>query len=281
MGGEFVFMEPNYFQIRGIAENLGVPVKIWNLTYPEWEANLETLDELVTADTRAIFVCNPSNPTGRAFGTEFLQGVAAIARRADAWVLADEVYRGAEHRGDDLTPTIFGVYDKAIAVSGLSKAYGLPGTRVGWVVTEADTALRLWSRKDYTTIAPTAVSDMIATGVLAPENRGAFFARTRKILNTNFALLESWLRDRPEEFRWRAPDAGAIVLVEFPHEIDTVALAETLRVQESCLIQPGEQFGVPHHVRIGIGPRTEQLEDGLARLGRVLDRVAATAATGT
>lgn len=270
-GGEFVFMEPNYFQIRGIAENLGVPVKTWWLDQPSWDANLAALDELVTERTRAIFVCNPNNPTGRCFGDDFIAGVTAAAERVGAWVLADEVYRGAEHHGGE-TPSFWGSYDRVIAVCGLSKAYGLPGLRIGWAVTGRGHADRLWARKDYTTISPSALSEYLAGAALESSTRQALLERTRGILNANWQVLEAWLEERTEIFRWRAPEAGAIGLVEFRHEVDTAELAEALRRDESCLIQPGSQFGLPRHLRLGIGPPTERLQEGLGRLARVIER---------
>lgn len=270
-GGEFVFMEPNYFQIRGIAENLGVPVKSWWLDQPSWDANLAALDELVTERTRAIFVCNPNNPTGRCFGDDFIAGVTAAAERVGAWVLADEVYRGAEHHGGE-TPSFWGSYDRVIAVCGLSKAYGLPGLRIGWAVTGRGHADRLWARKDYTTISPSALSEYLAGAALESSTRQALLERTRGILNANWQVLEAWLEERTEIFRWRAPEAGAIGLVEFRHEVDTAELAEALRRDESCLIQPGSQFGLPRHLRLGIGPPTERLQEGLGRLARVIER---------
>ncbi len=278
-GGEFIFMEPNYFQIRGIAENLGVQVKSWWLDQPSWDANLAALDELVTDRTRAIFVCNPNNPTGRCFGEDFIAGVTAAAGRVGAWVLADEVYRGAEHRGGE-TPSFWGSYDRAIAVCGLSKAYGLPGLRIGWALAGGGYAERLWARKDYTTISPSTLSEYLAGAALEPSARQALLARTRGILNANWAVLEAWLEERSEMFRWRNPEAGAISLVEFRHQVDTGELAEALRRDESCLVQPGSQFGLPRHLRLGIGPPTAALEDGLGRLSRVLERTAHAAGQG-
>lgn len=269
-GGEFVFMEPNYFQIRGIAENLGVPVKSWWLDQPSWDADLAALEELVNEKTRAIFVCNPNNPTGRCFGDEFIAGVTAAAERVGAWVLADEVYRGAEHHGEE-TPSLWGSYDRVIAVSGLSKAYGLPGLRIGWAVAGDGHAERLWARKDYTTISPSALSEYLAGAALESRARIALLERTRGILNTNWQVLQAWLEERADLFSWRAPEAGAISLIEFRREVDTGALAEALRRDESCLIQPGCQFGLPRHLRLGIGPPKARLEDGLDRLARVID----------
>jgi len=278
-GGEVVFMEPNYFQIRGIAENLGVPVKSWWLESPDWDANLGALEEMVTDNTRAIFVCNPNNPTGRCLGQEFIDGVTAIAARVGAWVLADEVYRGAEHAGEE-SPTFWGNYERVVAVCGLSKAYGLPGLRIGWAVAGDGHAERLWARKDYTSISPSTLSDFLAEAALEPAARQALLARTRGILNTNWPVLERWLEEHSELFRWRSPEAGAIALVEFRRAMDTGAVAEALRVHESCLIQPGDQFGLPRHLRLGIGPPKERLEDGLARLSRVLQRPEFAAANG-
>lgn len=271
-GGEFVFMEPNYFQIRGIAENLGVPVHRWWLREPDWEPDLDQLRELVTPAVRAIFITNPNNPTGRCFGADFIAGVVAIAESVGAWIVVDEVYRGAEFSGET-TPTFWGAYDKVIVTGGLSKAYGLPGLRIGWAVVGSGRSADIWARKDYLTIAPSALNDYLATAALEPSVREALLARTRGMLRENWPVLREWLEARSDRFAWSEPEAGAIALPAFRHDVDTAEIAERLRSEESALIVPGAHFELPRHLRLGIGPPKEQLEEGLQRLGRVVDGV--------
>lgn len=269
-GDEIVFMEPNYFQIHGLAENFGATVRDWWLETDSWQPLPERLDELCGPRTRMIVVTSPNNPTGVRFEADFIERVVAAAARVGAWVVADEVYRGAELDGREAT-SLWGSYDRLIVTGGLSKAYALPGLRIGWAVTTPEMATRLWSRKDYTTISAGAVNEYLAARVLTPEGRSALLERTRGILRNNWQILERWLQERSDVFRWRAPDAGAIAFVRYDLPIEAMELCERAREQEGCLLVPGSHFRVPDHLRIGFGPPEERLVEGLRRLARVID----------
>lgn len=269
-GGEIVFMEPNYFQIHGVAESFGAPVREWWLERGSWRADTAALQELANERTRLIVVTSPNNPTGVRFDEGFVDAVLAAADRVGAWVLADEVYRGAEREGPE-SPTFWAPGRKVIVTGGLSKAYGLPGLRVGWAVTEPEMASRLWARKDYTTISVSSISQTLATLALEPGVRRALLDRTRSILRSNWAILEEWLQERSDVFTWRAPDAGAIAMVDYDLPDDSLALVERVRREADCLLVPGDHFRLPGSLRIGFGPHEEVLRDGLARLGRVVD----------
>ena len=117
-----------------------------------------------------------------------------MAARHGAWILSDEVYRGAERDGKE-TATFWGSYDRLVVTGGLSKAYGLPGLRIGWVVGPAATAGELWGRKDYLTISPGALGPT-GPGAHRAEARAHIFARTRGILAANYPMLEEWMRRR-------------------------------------------------------------------------------------
>ncbi len=190
-----------------------------------------------------------------------------------AWIVVDEVYRGAEFSGET-TPTFWGAYDKVIVTGGLSKAYGLPGLRIGWAVVGSGRSADIWARKDYLTIAPSALNDFLATAALEPTARDALLTRTRGILRAHWPILREWLEERADRFTWSEPEAGAIALPAFRFDVDTAEIAERLRCDQSALIVPGAHFELPRHLRLGIGPPAEQLREGLMRLGRVVDEVA-------
>ena len=114
----------------------------------------------------------------------------------------DEIYRGAEREADD-TPTVWGRYERAIVSSGLSKAYGLPGLRIGWVVAPPALIADLWSIHDYTTIAPGGINDRLARIALEPARRATLLARTRGIIRANYPLVRRWIerQDGPQPHR--------------------------------------------------------------------------------
>jgi aspartate/methionine/tyrosine aminotransferase len=272
---EVIMMMPNYMQAAGIARALGATVRAWNLVDEGicWRVDLGALSELVTPRTRLILVCNPNNPTGACFGSGELDEICRVATRAGAWVLSDEIYRGAE-LGDQETPTMWGRYERVLVTSGLSKAYGLPGLRIGWVVGPPAVIEQLWGVHDYTTIAPGAMSDCLARIALAPERRQHLIARTRGIVRTNYPLVKRWIERRAPLLSHAEPQAGAIVFVRYRHPIGSTTLVERLRDGHSVLVVPGDHFGLDGYLRIGFGSAPGHLTGSLARIGELLDNIA-------
>src|SRR5437867_3041718 len=171
-GDDVVLMVPNYMQTWGLARAFGAAIREWPLVESPggWRVDVAALDRLVSPRTKLIIICNPNNPTGARFDAADLDAIASIAGRSGAWVLSDEIYRGAELDGRE-TPSMWGRHDRVIVTSGLSKAYALPGLRVGWVVAPPALIARLWSYHDYTTISPGALSDALARRALEPARR--------------------------------------------------------------------------------------------------------------
>jgi hypothetical protein len=273
-GDEVVVMVPNYGQTLGVAEAFGATVVPWPLVFDgaagRWTVDLDHLARLVTAKTRVIIVCNPNNPTGARIAAADLDGICRIAGRVGAWVLSDEIYRGAEVDGAE-TPSMWGRYDRVIVSSGLSKAYGLPGLRIGWIAAaRPELVAATWSYHDYTTIGPGAMSDLLARVALQPAVRARILERTRGIIRNNLPLIREWLDAHAGRFAYVPPDAGAIVYVRYHDAINSTELAERLRVEKSVLIVPGDHFGMDGYLRIGYGSETRYLRDGLDRIADLL-----------
>lgn len=270
-GDEIVFMTPNYMQIGSLARNFGVEVNYWPLLEDrEWQPDPAALDELVGDRTRAIMVTNPNNPTGSILAEATMDAVVAAAERVGAWIIADEIYRGAELDGDE-TATFWGRSDRVLITSGLSKAYGLPGLRLGWTIVPEHLVEDLWAHKDFTTIAMGTLSDRLAIAALHEDVRPEIRQRTRGILRNNWAIMESWLAHRSAAFNWIPPRAGAIVYVRYDLPLDSLELAERLRTEADCLIVPGAHFEMEPYMRLGFGPEPEKLTKALERCASVVD----------
>ena len=278
-GDEVVMMTPNYMQTSGVARAFGASVRAWPLVHDgsRWTIDLAALERLVTPRTKLIVVCNPNNPTGARIEAADLGRIAAAAARHGAWILSDEIYRGAERDGRE-TPTMWGRYDRVIVTSGLSKAYGLPGLRVGWIVAPPPLAATLWSYRDYTTIAPGAVSDALARRALGPARRSRILERTRSILNRNFPVVAEWLDSHGGLFAYTPPDAGAIVYVRYQHPINSTELVTRLRREKSVLLVPGDHFGMDGYLRIGFGEEPRYLRAGLERVSALVAELGVQAA---
>ena len=271
-GDDVVMMTPNYMQAPGLVKGLGAAVHAWPLAMAgrRWAPDLDALDRLVTPRTKVVFICNPNNPTGARLTAVELDAICAAAARVGAWVISDEIYRGAELDGDE-TPTVWGRYERAIVTSGLSKAYGLPGLRIGWVVGPPPVVEALWGIHDYTSIAPGAVNDRLARIALAPARRTKLLARTRGIIRANYLIVQRWIERRAAALDHVAPEAGAIVFVRYRHAINSTQLIERLRDEQSVLVVPGDHFHMDGHLRIGFGSDPEFLIGGLERLAELLD----------
>lgn len=270
-GRKAAVMLPNYMQVPGLLSNFGAePLPFNLLESAEWQPDLDQLRAALDQGAEFILVTHPNNPTGAALTADSMEAIVREAERVGAWILADEVYRGAE-LGDERTPSFWGMYDKLLVTHSLSKAFGLPGLRVGWVLGPEDQMETLWARTDYTTIAPATLSDHLACLALAPGVRERIRARTRSILNKNLGLTTRWMASRGDLFTCRPPDAGAICYIRYDAPMNSTELAEHLRAEHGVLIVPGDHFGMDRYMRLGFGVPEEELEEGLERVALVLE----------
>ena len=266
-GDEVVIMMPNYMQVWGVAKNYGLRIKTFNLLEAEgWAPDLAELERVVGPETKMIAVCNPNNPTGRIMTEAEMSAVVATAERVGAWILADEVYAGAERKTDDQTPTFYGRSERVIAVGSMSKAYGLPGLRIGWAVGPAGTMDDLWARHEYTTITTTMLSNKLTAIALSETVRPQILARTRKYIRDGYPVLEAWMQSHGNTFSLVPPEAAAIAFVRYHIDINSTTLVERLRDNKSVLIVPGDHFGLDNYLRISYGLPHDYLRAGLDRI---------------
>ncbi len=270
-GDQVVIMLPNYMQVWGIAKNHGLRVASFRLLEEDgWAPDLAELDAVVTAQTRLIAVCNPNNPTGRIMTEAEMAAVVAAADRVGAWILADEVYSGAERLSDDQTPSFFGRYDKVVGTGSLSKAYGLPGLRIGWAVGPRDTMDAMWMRHEYTTISSAMMANRLAAFALSPGVRPRILKRTRDYIRKGYPVFEAWMRPHGNTFDLEPPQAAAIAFVRYGLDINSTELVKRIRDEKNVLIVPGDHFGLDHYLRISFGLPHAYLTAGLDRIHEVI-----------
>ncbi|MFQ6046769.1 MAG: aminotransferase class I/II-fold pyridoxal phosphate-dependent enzyme [Gemmatimonadales bacterium] len=263
-GDRVVIQTPAYMQNWGLARNFSAEVVTFDL-FPErgWEPDPADIERAITPETKLVIVTDPNNPTGHILSDEARTTIIERSRAAGAWLLVDEVYQGAELSGST-TPSFWGSYERVIVVNGLSKAYGLPGLRIGWIVGPHELKLGAMQRHDYTVIGPSPASDYLAR--LALSVREKILARTRGILNENWPLLESWLAGFGDLFDWIAPQCGAICTVRYRSAMRALDLVERIRAEYDILLVPGEHFHLPQHLRLGYGNERSELEAALGDL---------------
>jgi aspartate/methionine/tyrosine aminotransferase len=266
-GEEMVVMLPNYMQIWGAAQNFGIRVKAFHLREDlGWAPDLDELNDVVSENTKLIAICNPDNPTGYILADEEMEAIVATAERVGAWLLIDEVYSGAERLTDTQTPSFWGRYDKVVAMNSLSKAYGLPGLRLGWVVGPEETVEDIWARHDYVTIGATMLSNKLAAIALSPEVRPRLIQRARDYIRRGYPILDAWLESHEGTFSLVPPQAAAIAYVRYHLDINSTELVERLLHEKSVFIVPGDHFGMDHYLRISFGLPEDYLRAGLDRI---------------
>lgn len=269
-GDEVVMMVPNYMQIWGIAEEIGCTLKSFRLQEEKgWKPDLLELKEQVSSKTKMIALCNPNNPTGYTFTRDEMQEIVAIAKAADAWIYCDEVYRGAELNGE-MIDSFVGMYEKVMVNGGLSKAYALPGLRLGWLVGPAKVIADTWAYHDYTSIAAGMMSQYIGEIALQAEKRQEILSRNRNMLNDNLKTVKQWLDQYNDIFEYQAPKAGGMLFIKYNLDINSTELAEWLRKEKSVFLLAGDVYGMDKHFRIGIGERKEYILNGLERVKEAL-----------
>lgn len=269
-GDEVVMMVPNYMQIWGAAEELGAkPVAFHLREENEWAPDLDELRSVVTDRTRMIAICNPNNPTGYTLTEAEMTEIVSIAEEVGAWIYADEVYRGAELDGNELRSFI-GLSDRVMVSGGLSKAYALPGLRLGWLVGPAETIGTSWAYHDYTSITAGILSHKIGVIALSPEVRPRILDRNRTMLRANLELTLEWLSSFGDQFRFVPPKAGGMAFMHYEFDINSTELATWLRQDHSVFVLAGDCYGMDQYFRIGVGAESEYLLAGLERVHRAL-----------
>lgn len=267
-GDEIAVQLPNYMQVPGFARSFGATTRGFQLRSDgDWSLDLQSLEDAITERTKLVYLSNPNNPTGAILSETELDAIFSAAERVGAWVLCDEVYRGAELDGDP-TPSAWGRYDKTIIVSGLSKAYTLPGLRIGWMIASPQLANQCWGYHDYTTITTNALSERLARIAMRPEKRDAILRRNRSLSAQKLANLERWVAGHGDTLSLVKPKIGGVAFVGYRMPINSTDLVMRILKEKSVLIVPGDAFGSNGHVRIGYGH--PKLEDGLTLIDEVI-----------
>lgn len=273
-GDELVFVVPNFLQIQGLARAFGVTLRpVSLLAEHDWRLDPDALASAIGPATRLIALCNPNNPTGAVLSDAEMAAVVDIAKGAGCWLLADEIYRGAEMGNRPETPTFWGAYDKTIITASTSKSLAHAGLRTGWLVAAAPMIAEAKRRQDYTTIGTGPINQFIAARILQPQRREELLARSRDILEGNLALIDDWVMRWNGRLAYRKPAAGGMVFVRYDFPINSTELSRLIRDGESVFVVAGDWFGLDGHLRIGIGGDPAQLEEGLRRIDRVLREI--------
>ncbi|MHC8508258.1 MAG: aminotransferase class I/II-fold pyridoxal phosphate-dependent enzyme [Rhodospirillales bacterium] len=240
-----------------------------------WRLDLDALAAAIRPATKLVSVNFPNNPTGAVAPRADFDALINLCRRHGLYLFSDEVYRLLETDESKRLPQAADVYEKALSLNVMSKSYGLPGLRIGWIASQDTDALAALGRyKHYLSICNSAPSERLA--LIALKAREKVLARTRGLVRANLALVNDFFADYPDLFDWSRPDGGCIAYPRFKGRGGVEAMCRDALEQEGVLLLPASVYRSelaetpPDRFRIGFG--RAETKDGLAAFRAFIDR---------
>lgn len=272
-GDHVVVVDPAYQQLQSVPKALGADVELLSVVHDDgYHYDLDELRAMVRPETRLIVVNTPHNPTGAMLSDEQIEELIKIARENDAWILSDEAYRWIEHPGGESIPApMRGRYEKGISVGTVSKPFGVPGLRIGWFAAPAEIVQSAWGVRDYVSLSPAKLSDIITTQIIV--HRDAIFARNAAIIGENLETANHWFAENAGIVTWTPPRAGLLAMMSYAVSIDSTTLGDRLAAEAGVMLAPGDAFGMPGRLRIGIGQDPVIFREGLERTASFLRKL--------
>jgi aspartate/methionine/tyrosine aminotransferase len=270
-GDHVVCTFPGYQSLYEVARSIGCEVSTWEPDEGRgWHFAIEDLAEITRSNTKLVVVNFPHNPTGYLPTQSEFTALVEFVRDRGVYLLSDEMYRFLEVEPGTTLPAACDLYERAFTLFGLSKSFGLPGLRIGWLASQDSDALRIVSRlKDYTTICGSAPSEILA--IIALRNKTNIIDQQLERVRKNAAVLDNFFGNYQDHFRWNRPKGGSICFPRMLFVENTHAFSEQLIAETGIMLAPSRvfQFG-DHHVRIGFG--RENLPQVIELFGDYLDQ---------
>lgn len=267
---------PNYQSAEtvpaAICETTGVPMRIEG---GKWRLDIDAIKDAIRPNTRLISLNFPHNPTGALMPRADLNALITLARADGIYILCDEVYRGVELDPNLQMPQIADVYERGISLNVLSKAYGLPGLRIGWLASpDLDVLQRVERYKHYLSICNAAPAERL--GMIALAAREQIFARNRALLRRNLTAFEALLDDFPGLIDFSAPEGGCVAYPRYTGPGTVETFCADLIENHGILLLPAALYrsdlgATPDdRFRIGLG-RDRAVADGITALRRYFE----------
>lgn len=263
-GDHCVTVTPTYQALHAVPEAIADVSRVW-LEPPEWELDVDAVAEAIRPETKLVVLNNPNNPTGRYHSEETVRALYELAVDNDAYLLCDEVYRLL---ADEPNEPVASLGEHGISTASLTKAYGLAGLRFGWLVGAAEVVEAAVEWKDYTTISPALFGQHVARQALG-EQEESILQENRDLVGKHQDIVREFVAEHGLE--WYDP-VGVNGFVTIPDGFSgSREFCRRFVEEESVVLAPGDLFGFDEYFRIGFGLPTDELEEGLERLGRFLE----------
>lgn len=270
-GDHIVTIYPAYQQLYAVAKAIGCDVSLWELT-PEngFRYDLDALEALVRPNTKLIVANTPHNPTGAMLSDADLRRIYALAESVGAWLLVDEAYRWLDlPGGDPMAQPARDLGPRGISVGTMSKPFGLPGLRIGWIVAPADVVGQCWATRDYISLSPGKLNDYLAQVALTVRDK--IVTRNWEIVQANLAAADAWFEEHADLATWTRPRGGLLALMKYDFAVPSREVSDVLASDFSVMLAPGSAFGYEGYLRIGVGQRPDIFAEGLRRAAIALE----------
>lgn len=269
-----IIITPNYQSAETIPASIcqvsGISLDARN----NWNLDLQKIKDAIRPNTRLISINFPHNPTGKVISKETLDDLIDIARERDIYLFSDEVYRLMERSEDIRLPQIADIYEKGLSLNVMSKSYGLPGLRIGWIASQDLKLLdKMEKMKHYLSICNSSPSEFLS--VIALKSSAYILKRNRKIIKNNLKLLNPFFAQHKDLFEWNEPDGGCIGFPKYLGSEGVIKFCERLIKKHSIMLLPGSIYisaigpSPSNHFRVGYGRIA--MQDGLIKLQEALD----------
>ena len=269
-GDHVISTFPGYQSLYEIARSLGCQVSTWEpVEAAEWHFDLARLEQVITPQTKLVVANFPHNPTGYIPSHAEFDQMIGMLRERGIYLLSDEMYRFLEIETGATLPSACEAYERAFTLFGMSKTFGLPGLRIGWIATQdAATLARMLELKDYTTICSSAPSEILS--IIALQNKQRIIDMQNARLKRNFALLDEFFTTRPERFTLNRPRGGSICFPRMLGVESTLAFADKIVAEAGIMLAPSHVFDYgDQHFRMGFG--RENFGEVLGLFGEYVD----------
>lgn len=259
-----IVITPNYQAAETIPLSICAVTGVGLDEHDNWSLDIDAVSAAVRPNTRLISINFPNNPTGAIPSHATFDALVDLCRSHGLWLFSDEVYRLIERDPAVRLPQVADVYERGISLNVMSKSYGLPGLRIGWLACQDREFLEACERyKHYLSICNSAPSELLAE--IALKARAPILERNRGIARHNLGLLDTFFAEFPDLFDWRAPDGSCVAFVRYKGGDGVERFTDRLVAESGVLLLPSSIYRselgpVPQdYFRIGFG-RTNMAE---------------------
>lgn len=256
-GDHVIVLTPCYQSLKEIPQMKGCAVSAIELQESNnWRICLAEIERAIRTNTKCLVMNFPHNPTGQVISPQELKDLVALLDSHGIWLFSDEVYRYLGNPAEAWASPAADLYDKALSLGVMSKAFGLAGLRVGWIACQDQVLLhKIKGMKDYASICNSAPSEILS--LIALRNKNNLLDRNNRIVSENLSLLEQFFGQYSDKFQWIKPQGGCVGFVNYLADEHIDVFCARLVNEHGILLMPASVYDYSsNHFRIGFGRRT-------------------------